>query len=151
MSAEIRALKLEFEVPKNFLNPEKYLPEPLPNRVLADVPDVIMTAVFEVMDIDVPIDPFNTFMYLRNGRLPEFVVVYFMNLVSRHVKSNMSRFFTALHLIQMYREYIINPPSHIMAPIDTAAVHPAHSMKTEAAKLKEDKKEEKEDGDNDKE
>ena len=121
-AAEIRSLQLGFEIPRNFLNPDKYRPASIPDEAFAAVPDLITTAIFNVMDAQVPIDAFTPFLYLRNGRLEEFVVAYFMKLVSARVKSNMSRFFTAMHLIEMYREYVIIPPSHFLASHDTAAV-----------------------------
>jgi len=121
-AAEIRSLQLGFEIPKNFLNPDKYRPASIPDEAFAAVPDLITTAIFNVMDAQVPIDAFTPFLYLRNGRLEEFVVAYFMKLVSARVRSNMSRFFTAMHLIEMYREYVIIPPSHFLASHDTAAV-----------------------------
>ena len=99
-AAEIRSLQLGFEIPRNFLNPDKYRPASIPDEAFAAVPDVITTAIFNVMDAQVPIDAFTPFLYLRNGRLEEFVVAYFMKLVSARVKSNMSRFFTAMHLIK---------------------------------------------------
>lgn len=142
----IRALRLSFEVPRNFMNPDKFRPEQSFDDQFATVPDLITTSVFEAMDVNVPIDPLNPFIYLRSQRLPEFVVVYFMELVPRRVKSNMSRFFTAMHLIEMYREYVIIPPHHFMA-VDTAAgvaseaVEQGNSQGTED---KDDKKEDKE-------
>ena len=142
MSDEIRAMSLGFELPRNFLNPDRYLPEPLSEEFVAGIPDVVSTAVFVAMDANVPIDAFNPFIYLRNGRLPEYVVAYFMTLVSRRVKSNMSRFFTAMHLIEMYREYIIVPPTHFLAALDTAAVQPGDSTVT-----KDEKKQQEEDRD----
>lgn len=119
-ATEIKGFKLPFEVPKNFLNPDKYQPDQTPEEEFAQVPDVVARAVFDALDVNVPIDALNPFVYLRNGRLPEFVVVYFMKLVSRRVKSNMSRFYSAMHLIEMFREYVIVPPTHFMA-IDTVA------------------------------
>lgn len=117
----IRALTLGFELPKNFLNPEKYRPDHSPDDQFAGVPDVITNTLFRAMDANVPIDAFNPFIYVRNGILPEFVVAYFMQMVGRRVKSTMSRFFQAMHLIEMYREYVILPPHHFMAGVDTAA------------------------------
>ena len=118
----LRALQLEFEVPRNFLNPDKYRPDHVPEDDFGEVPDVITRSIFDVMDANVPIDALNPFIYLRSGRLPEFVVVFFMNMVAKRVKSKMSRFFHAMHLIEMYREYIIVPPHHFLASVDTAAV-----------------------------
>ena len=121
-ATQIRSMELGFELPKNFLNPDKYRPTASFDEAFASVPDVVGSAIFDAMDADVPIDAFNPFIYLRHGRLPEFVAAYFMQLVSARVKSNMSRFFTAMHLIEMYREYIIIPPSHFMAQVDSVAV-----------------------------
>lgn len=138
-TVQIRGMKLGFEIPKNFLNPEKYRPSTIPEAGFAAVPDVISSAVFQAMPAEVPIDAFNPFIYLRNGVLPEFVVVYFMRMVSVRIKSNMTRFFTAMHLIEMYREYIIIPPSHFMSSFDTAAVVPGQD-KQPVLKAKKDKK-----------
>ena len=124
MSNQIRALQLGFELPRNFLNPDKYRPERIPDDDFAQVPEVVTAALFNVLDVNVPIDALNPFVYLRNGRLPEFIVAYFMQFVSRRIKSNMSRFFSAMHLIEMYREYVIVPPTHFMAALDTAAANP---------------------------
>ena len=121
-ATQIRSMELGFELPKNFLNPDKYRPTASFDEAFASVPDVVGSAIFDAMDADVPIDAFNPFIYLRHGRLPEFVAAYFMQLVSARVRSNMSRFFTAMHLIEMYREYIIIPPSHFMAQVDSVAV-----------------------------
>lgn len=136
IAQQIKGRKLGFKIPKNFPSREAYRPDPLPDHVLASVPDSITTAVFEVMDATtVPIDALNPFVHLRNGQLPEFVPVYFMDLVPRDVKHNISRFFTAMHLIEMYREYVINPVPHFMTSIDTAAVQ---SLDSKNNKLKED-------------
>ena len=117
----IRALTLGFELPRNFLNPEKFRPDQIPEDRFAGVPDVITDTLFSAMDATVPIDAFNPFIYVRNGILPELVVAYFMQMVGRRVKSTMSKFFQAMHLIEMYREYVIIPPEHFMASLDTAA------------------------------
>ena len=140
----LRALQLEFEVPRNFLNPDKYRPDHVPEDDFGEVPDVITRSIFDVMDANVPIDALNPFIYLRSGRLPEFVVVFFMNMVAKRVKSKMSRFFHAMHLIEMYREYIIVPPHHFLASVDTAAVVPTDAVgavATDVDKDDEDKKE----------
>ena len=135
-ATQIRSMELGFELPKNFLNPDKYRPTASFDEAFASVPDVVGSAIFDAMDADVPIDAFNPFIYLRHGRLPEFVAAYFMQLVSARVKSNMSRFFTAMHLIEMYREYIIIPPSHFMAQVDSVAVVRGEAKK-EAGKSEE--------------
>ena len=140
----LRALQLEFEVPRNFLNPDKYRPDHVPEDDFGEVPDVITRSIFDVMDANVPIDALNPFIYLRSGRLPEFVVVFFMNMVAKRVKSKMSRFFHAMHLIEMYREYIIVPPHHFLASVDTAAVvatDAVGAVATDVDKDDEDKKE----------
>lgn len=136
-------MQLSFELPRNFINPDKYRPDQSPDDLFAAVPDVITRSIFGVMDVNVPIDALNPFVYVRNGLLPEFVVVFFMNMVAKRIKSNMSRFFTAMHLIEMYREYVIIPPHHFMA-VDSAAVVASEAVEE---KSDEGKKEESEESD----
>ena len=85
--------------------------------MFALVPDIITRFIFQAMDANVPIDALNPFIYLRSGQLPQLKSVYYMDMVSRRVMSNMSRFFKAMHLIKMYHEYAIIPPNHFMADI----------------------------------
>lgn len=62
----LRSLQLEFEVPRNFLNPDKYRPDHVPEDDFGEVPDVITRSIFDVMDANVPIDALNPFIYLRS-------------------------------------------------------------------------------------
>ena len=107
----IRGMRLGFEQPRNFLHPERYINHDLPDSFFAEVPAVVSTAIFEVLTDDIPIDPQMPFIFLRQNRLPEFVVAWFMAFLPKKRIGKMNRFYRALHAIEQYREYVLFPPS----------------------------------------
>ena len=137
--AAYKARQLDFEVPKNFHNPDRFKPSGVPDEVFASVPNHVGAAVFEAMDINVPLDPMSVFLYLKEGRLAHFVVIYFMELQGlRRNISQATRFFRAMHFIDMYRSYVMVPPTHYLASLgaqdkDAAAAAPTQDEDAPAA------------------
>lgn len=113
--------RLDFEVPKSFPNPQKYIPKKIFDYMFEDVPLVVGSAISEAMSPDEPFDSTLTFVYFRNGRLPEFVVAYFMDFeLPKRRLSDTTRFFRALHLITMFRMFMVMPDDHFLATdVDT--------------------------------
>lgn len=102
-------LVLDFEPPNRF-NPEKYLDglKPVPDDVWEAVPRVVIDAVSACLGPDVPIDAQIAFRYFKNGRLPEFVVCYFMWLQkARRSTAKSTVFFRAFHYLESFREYML--------------------------------------------
>lgn len=108
-------------MPRNFLNPDRFDPGPVPEEVLDAVPSYIGDVIFDHLGPDVPLDPLSIFLSLRHGGLPEFVVGYFMSIQKKKSLSNQTKFFRAIWLIHRFREHMILPPVHFLA-FDTAAV-----------------------------
>ena len=103
-------MKLDFEPPNKFA-PERYIEglELVPPEVWENVPNVVCSTLAQVLGPDVPIDPQIAFRYFKNGRLPEFVVAYFMWI--QKVRRNTAKstiFCRALHYMEAFREYMIN-------------------------------------------
>ena len=108
--AAIRAMTLGFEVPRNFHNVDNYRPLAFDPAIFRAVPDVVSAGIMDA--IDAPIfDPSIPFIYLKHGFLPEFTVVHFMNVQPKGRISNSTRFYRALHLVEMYREYLMGGPA----------------------------------------
>lgn len=110
LAEAVRGMTLGFELPNNFLHPERYRNQDL-DYVFSIVPDVVSTALFEVMPSDVPIDPQMPFVYLRQNLLPEFVVAWFMAYIPSKRIGKTTRFFRALNAVEQYREFIFFPPN----------------------------------------
>jgi len=117
-------LELDFEIPRNFQNPERYIPGRLREDCFEDVPAAVGSAIFDAIGVDVPLDPMTIFLYLRNGRLPQFVIAYFMEFeLPKRKVTKMYRFYRALHLANMFRESVMVPQPHFMSnALDTVAV-----------------------------
>ena len=152
----LKVEQLDFEIPTNFLNPQKFRPTVINDDMFGDVPDYVCQGLFESIEPDVPIDPLTPFVYLRQGRLPHYVVIYFMKLQgSGRNLGAQKRFFRAMHLIEAYREFVTIPPVHFLAgqPLDTASVQPkdGNQVTTDTEEKKEAGNNEKEAGNNEKE
>jgi hypothetical protein len=100
-------MQLGFEVPRNFHHVESYRPISVDEEIFRNVPDIITAAIVDTIDLPGLFDPTLPFIYLRHGLLPEFPVVYFMNAQPRSRISNSTRFYRALHLIDLYRQYLV--------------------------------------------
>lgn len=135
----LKSRKLEFELPMNFANPEKFRPAHIDESMFARVPEFICNALFAAIDAAVPINPLTPFIYLRDGTLPHFVVIYFMEV--QGVKKSLGtqrRFFQAMHLIEAYREYVILPAPHYLAgqePLDTVGAVPKRKKAVKSSGL----------------
>ena len=135
----LKSRKLEFELPMNFANPDKFRPAHIDESMFARVPEFICNALFAVIDAAVPINPLTPFIYLRDGTLPHFVVIYFMEV--QGVKKSLGtqrRFFQAMHLIEAYREYVILPAPHYLAgqePLDTVGAVPKRKKAVKSSGL----------------
>lgn len=81
----------------------------MPPEVWEAVPNVVASTISQVMGPDIPIDPQIAFRYYKNGRLPEFVLCYFMWLQkARRGTSKATIFGRALHYLEAFREYMLN-------------------------------------------
>ena len=104
--AAIRAMTFGFEIPRNFHNVDSYRPVNVDEAMFRSVPDVVTAGIIDVIDLPI-FDATIPFIYLKHGFLPEFPVVYFMNVQPKGRISNSTRFFRALHLVELYREYLM--------------------------------------------
>jgi len=123
-SASVVRMALDFEIPKNFMHPEKYVPTKIREDAFDDVPRVVAEAIFEAIGLEVPLDPMTIFLYLKTGRLPEFVIAYFMQFeLPKRKVTKMYLFYRALHLANMFRESVLVPQPHFLSEVlDTASV-----------------------------
>jgi len=109
-------MKIGFEIPNSFANPDKYMPSKIRDDAFDDVPSVVASAIFDSISIDVPIDPITIFLYLKSGRLPEFVIAFFMQFeLPKRKLSNLYLFYRALHLASMFRKAVMIPQDHFMS------------------------------------
>jgi len=120
-TSEASSFSLPFEIPRNFLNPDRFDPGVVPEEVLDSVPTYIGDTIFEHLGPEVPLDPLSVFLSLRHGGLPEFVVGYFLSIQKKKSLSNQTKFYRAIWFIHKFREHMILPPLHFLA-FDTAAV-----------------------------
>ena len=124
-------MTLDFELPSFFRDPHKFVPGNL-DHFFEDVPSVVAAAIFEAISDDVPADPSIPLIYLRNNRLPRFVVAWFMAAMPTEGRrlGKSTRFFRALHGIEMFREYVLYPPENIPEFIlaGAGAVPPDHFL-----------------------
>jgi len=104
--AAIRAMTFGFEIPRNFHNVDSYRPVNVDEALFRSVPDVVSAGIIDVIDLPI-FDATIPFIYLKHGFLPEFTVVYFMNAQPKGRISNSTRFYRALHLVEMYRKYLM--------------------------------------------
>jgi len=104
--AAIRAMTFGFEIPRNFHNVDSYRPVNVDEAMFRSVPDVVTAGIIDVIDLPI-FDATIPFIYLKHGFLHEFPVVYFMNVQPKGRISNSTRFFRALHLVELYREYLM--------------------------------------------
>lgn len=106
MDAALRSMTLGFEVPRNFNNVESYRPASVDDEMFRAVPNVITAGIVDAIPDQECFDPLLPFAYLKNGRLAEYTVVYFMNVQRNSRISNATRFYRALWLLELFREYI---------------------------------------------
>ena len=99
-------MTLGFEVPRNFHNVDYYRPGNVDPSIFRSVPDVVTAGIIDAIEIPI-YDATMPFIFLKHGFLPEYTVVYFMNVQPKGRISNSTRFFRALHLLEMYREYVM--------------------------------------------
>lgn len=80
----------------------------VPPEVWESVPPIICRTVSETLGPDVPLDPEIAFRYFLNGRLPEFVVSYFVNFQqARRNTSKGTIFSRAFHYLELFRNYMM--------------------------------------------
>lgn len=141
---EVQNLTLDFEIPDTFSKAQKYVPRNVRHDAFEEVPSAVGSAIFNALPIDVPFDPIFVFLYLRNGRLPEFVIAYFMGFeLPKRTVSKMSLFYRAVHLVSMFREAVVFPKSHFMSQcvdeaLDQVAADKLASDKPEVAEEEEE-------------
>ena len=127
----IRSMELNFELPQEFRNPDKFNPSDVGDEFFMNVPSVVAAAIFDAIGENVPIDPSVPLIYLRSDRLPQFVPAWFMAAMPTGGKrlGKSTKFYRALHAIERYREYIMYPadpaiPEYILA--GAGSVPPEH-------------------------
>ena len=109
--AFVRSMTLDFELPSNFLHPERYPNVDLADALFSRVPSVVSSALFDAMPESIPIDPQMPFIFLCQSRLPEFVVAWFMAFLPKKRVGRMNRFFSSMNAIEQYREFVFFPPT----------------------------------------
>ena len=95
-----------FEIPTQPVRSERFRKVELSEEFFNAVPQVVVTAVMEVLDNSVPIDVQMPLIYLRSGALPEFVVAWFMAALPKSRVGKTTRFYQALRAIEQFREFI---------------------------------------------
>lgn len=111
--AAIRGMTLGFEIPRNFHNVDSYRPSHIDESLFRSVPDVVTAGIMDVIDLPI-FDATIPFIYLKHGFLPEFTVVFFMNAQPKSRISNSTRFYRALHLLEMYRQYLMGESAGVV-------------------------------------
>lgn len=95
-------------------NNVKYIPsQDERERILENVPAIIVETIVDAMERDCPIDTFNTMYYLMRGWLPPFVVIYFVRRQWPSRAKLETLFFRALHLIEALRERVYHPEHYL--------------------------------------
>ena len=109
---------MDFEPPKNYYAPDRYIAGLVlvPNEAWNAVPNVVANALAQALGPDVPIDPQIAFRYFKNGRLPEFVVCYFMWFQMAKRLSKATIFFRAFHYLEAFREFSLNAAGAMEVP-----------------------------------
>ena len=113
---EIRMMALDFEYPTKFIHPDKYKDFDLSEEFFIQIPAVVTSDIMESMGMEIPIDPQMPLVFLRQHRLSEFVVAWFMENLPKSVRSRVAKstlFFRALHAIERYRAYLYTDPEEV--------------------------------------
>ena len=103
---------LDFEYPTKLVHPEKYKDLQLSDDFFLQVPAVVTSEILENMGAEIPIDPQMPLIFLRQRRLGEFVVAWFMEFVPTPPRSRFgkaTKFFRALEAIEQYRSFLFFP------------------------------------------
>lgn len=120
---------LPYELPINYVDNPRYLPSEEQRAFLEDIPDCIAEAVIDALPVSIPINPFNVFYYVKRGLIPIWVLKWFIRGQGRSRSSAMTRFYRALHLIEIFREGVyfghgndplavnIPPPAPLLPPL----------------------------------
>lgn len=110
-----RLMEIKVDVPPNF-NPSKTIPPvSVSDEEWREVPDLIATALMDTISADVPINALIPYTYLVAGVLPHFVVAYFIVIQSAPPRTAYSTVFgRAMHLIEAYREFLINESGGVL-------------------------------------
>lgn len=108
---------LNFELPTNFVDNARYKVEEKDLLPLENMPRVVSEHVIRYGGPDMPMDALNPFFFLKRGELPYFVLNWFMGHQPKRL-ATMTRFYRALHLMEMYRGYCHNL-LHLDTPEDS--------------------------------
>lgn len=101
-------MRLDFEPPVKF-DAERWARQvqEVPDVVWEGVPAIICRAITNSIGPEVPIDPVIAFRYFQNGRLPEFVVCFFMWFQKARKKTSKATIFgRAMHYLEAFRKYM---------------------------------------------
>ena len=97
--------ELTFEVPVNFVDHPRYRPTDKEKEFLAATPDLIFKIISNILPKNPTLDPLTPFYYLKIGKLPFFVVKWFIDAQKPSKLSNMTLFYRAMHCIEAIRGY----------------------------------------------
>lgn len=96
-----------FVIPNNFLSNKKYIPSKRMYDRIGEIPRPIIRALLTAFAADIPPDPVNAFVALKEGRLPAWVVIYFIRC-QHYLDSPLAcKFFRALYLLEWVRASIV--------------------------------------------
>jgi hypothetical protein len=103
----LHSTKLKCDIPPDYVESDRNHPSPQDfGRLLhVQVPRVISETLLFCLPREIPIDARGAFGFLRDGRLPHFVVQFFMDLQKAKV-SMQTKFFRALILMEAYRQEV---------------------------------------------
>ena len=108
LSEEDKALiaddDLGFEVPINFIA-QNYEPEATDEEFLSRVPDLIFGVIRAVLPMSNTIDPITPFYYLKMGKLPMWVVKWFVQSMRPSRFGNATLFYRSMYLIEQLRAF----------------------------------------------
>lgn len=108
LSEEDKALiaddDLGFEVPINFIA-QNYEPEATDHDFLSRVPDIIFGVIRSVLPMSNTIDPITPFYCLKTGKLPMWVVKWFIQSMRPSRFGNATLFYRSMYLIEQLRAF----------------------------------------------
>lgn len=98
---------LWFSVPNNFLESKKYVPSRRMFSRLGKIPSAVIRALLTALPPETPIDPMNCFIALKTGKLPSWLLIYFVRQQHNLDSPMTTKFFRALHLMEWVRAELI--------------------------------------------
>lgn len=100
-----------FVLPVNYLDAKKYHPSVRTFERLGPLPDCVVRCLVDVLPPNIEVDPFTVFFYVRRGYVPVWLVNFFIDKQDKTIAPLTTKFFRAIHLIEMVRAQLFNSPA----------------------------------------